>query len=321
MPVMATIGASVMSITFSAFGSLTFLSIGSSPVAEKLASRKSTMQSKKSMNGISGISVIDRAPTAAADLLLHEPERNVVQQPSSGHARSADETGERAFRSWCPQLTAKVTLKAGTFSVLPAQREVALRRVDRVDDGDHVLRTASSCRCAARPDRTSCRSRRGAHRSPSTRRRSSSRDRGSVMSPSSPTGTGLRSTSIVLTTVLPSFQTSWNFRSPRISTWSCFSFGGSFGSSGCGGPGTRASALMRAICDHTAVTSRNATRHSKKVDERNQRDLVIGGALAAVHRLRQCQPWLVLPRAQIIGDADRRRAPPVCDGPLPRRRR
>ena len=33
---------------------------------------------------------------------------------------------------------------------------------------------------------------------------------------------------------------------------------------GLGGPGTRASALMRAICDHTAVTSRNATRHSRK---------------------------------------------------------
>ena len=53
---MATIGASVMSMTFSAFGSLMFLSIGSSPVAEKLASKKRTMQSKKSMNGISGIS-------------------------------------------------------------------------------------------------------------------------------------------------------------------------------------------------------------------------------------------------------------------------
>jgi hypothetical protein len=69
---------------------------------------------------------------------------------------------------------------------------------------------------------------------------------------------------MVLTTVLPSFQINWNFCSPFISTWSCFSFGGSFGSSWVGGPGTRASALIRAICDQTAVTSKNATRQRRK---------------------------------------------------------
>jgi hypothetical protein len=53
---MATIGAVVMSSTLSADGNTTFLSTGNSPDAEKLASKNSTMQSKKSINGMSGTS-------------------------------------------------------------------------------------------------------------------------------------------------------------------------------------------------------------------------------------------------------------------------
>ena len=98
---------------------------------------------------------------------------------------------------------------------------------------------------------------------------------------------------MVLTTVLPSFQTSWNLRSPRISTWSCFSFFCSSGGSSFGGPGTRASALMRAICDQTAVTSRNATRHSKKsMNGISGISWFDGTSCRRAATRRQYQPWL-----------------------------
>src|SRR5580700_7939475 len=68
----------------------------------------------------------------------------------------------------------------------------------------------------------------------------------------------LRGTSIVLMTVPACFQMRTNFSVPRISTWSCFS-GSCFSTSwsGLGGPGTWASALMRAMFVHTAVIRRN----------------------------------------------------------------
>ena len=112
LPVMATIGASIMSIAFSAFGSLTFLSIGISPDAEKLASRKTTMQSRKSMNWISGMLVIRRDCRPCRRPSSHEPERHVVHQPAPGRCDRLVKR-LRAFRPWLPQLTAKVTLKAG----------------------------------------------------------------------------------------------------------------------------------------------------------------------------------------------------------------
>jgi hypothetical protein len=67
----------------------------------------------------------------------------------------------------------------------------------------------------------------------------------------------LRWTSVVLMTVPPCFHTSLKTFGSFISTWSCFSGSTLTCSSGLGGPGTCASALRRAICDHTAVINRN----------------------------------------------------------------
>jgi len=66
--VTATIGASSISMTFWALGSCTFLSIGNSPDAEKLISRKMTIQRRKSMNGISGRSMFTLRPPPPATL-------------------------------------------------------------------------------------------------------------------------------------------------------------------------------------------------------------------------------------------------------------
>src|SRR5260370_6754706 len=68
----------------------------------------------------------------------------------------------------------------------------------------------------------------------------------------------LGGTSIESTVVSPCFHTRTNLSSERISTWSCFS-GSIFScsTSGRGGPGTWASALIRAMWVHTAVIRRN----------------------------------------------------------------
>ena len=44
---------------------------------------------------------------------------------------------------------------------------------------------------------------------------------------------------------------------------------------GLGGPGTCASALMRAMCDHTAVMRRNEMQHHQQVDDRDHVDLAV----------------------------------------------
>ena len=145
-----------------------------------------------------------------------------------------------------------------------------------------MSRTASCCRCAGWPGRTSCRwPRDGSVRGPLVADLLREiRDSGCRRL--SPTGTCLRATSMVLTTVLPSFQTSWNFRSPRISTWSCFSFFWSLGV-----PRLRRTGDLRVGVDarHLRPHRRDEQERDQaeqKVDERDQGDLVIEIALAAV---------------------------------------
>ena len=53
---------------------------------------------------------------------------------------------------------------------------------------------------------------------------------------------------------------------------------------GCGGPGTCASALMRAMCVHTAVMRRNEMRDHQEVDERDHVDLL------SIVPVRLCHP-------------------------------
>ncbi len=57
------------------------------------------MQSKKSMNGISGISCVHRArPPPPDDLLPHELQRDVVQQAPAGDGDRLMKTAEGFFR-------------------------------------------------------------------------------------------------------------------------------------------------------------------------------------------------------------------------------
>src|SRR5438105_8642900 len=77
-----------------------------------------------------------------------------------------------------------------------------------------------------------------------------------VFLPSFDVTLSLRGTSTVLITVPACFHTSTNLSGARISTWSCFSGSTLSGSTSRGGPGTCASALMRAMCVHTAVMRR-----------------------------------------------------------------
>ena len=108
--------------------------------------------------------------------------------------------------------------------------------------------------------------------------------------------------------VLPCFQTSSNLSLAAHLDVELLLLLLLLGLLGFGGPGTWASALMRAMCDHTAVISRNATKHIRK--SMNGISVISWFDGASCHRARhrrQYQPWLLLDVEQIDGQPSQQR--------------